>query len=145
MMNDDTPASPQGGARDPFGRVRSSDGSQERLKAISNLGNISKPVGIDLDNNAEDVARVEMLLDQTGDMDLKPSEGPTGYFGQGLLEAISRFQKRMGLPPTGMLRPGDQTHRALIHQMTEQNNMLDRSFEGEPPTRRNGIRGLSID
>jgi len=147
MFQDDTPPAARPGlqpaARDPFGRVRTSDGSQENLKSIADLANIKKPVGIDLDNNADDVARLEMLLDQTGDMDLKPSEGPTGYFGQRLLEAITRFQKRMGLPPTGMVRPGDQTHRALLAKTTEQIDTLDPAFEGEPAMGRPGPAGPS--
>ena len=130
MILDDTGTPPQQGERDPFGRVRASDGTQEQLKSIVDLANISRPVGIDQDNNSEDVARIEMLLDQTGDLDLKPSEGPTGHFGQRLLEAISRFQKRIGLPPTGIIKPGDQTHHALSIKTTERRETLDPSFGG---------------
>ena len=55
-----------------------------------------------------------MLLEKSGDMDLGPSEGPTGYVGQRLLDALAAFQRRNGLNETGMVRPGDATHRALI-------------------------------
>nr|BDD47279.1 hypothetical protein 3 [bacterium] len=142
MIHDDSPTEGMtksmtkgmNGRRDPFGRIASSDGSQERLKAIADLSNIVSTIGEDGENAPEDVARVEMMLEATGDMDLRPSEGPTGYFGQRLLEAISQFQKRMGLTPTGFVRPGDSTHRALVAKSADRNGRPDASFDGEPGT-----------
>lgn len=136
MIHDNAPVDPrdgpQGSPRNPFGRIADSDGSQEKLRAIRDLANIAKPVGIDLDNEPEDVARVEMLLDQTGDMDLKPSEGPTGYVGQRLIDAIVAFQKRNKLPPSGFIHPGDATHRALVQQTGERGGQPTPPIGGQP-------------
>ncbi|MEQ8667021.1 MAG: peptidoglycan-binding domain-containing protein [Rhodospirillales bacterium] len=115
--------------RDPFGRLSVGDADQDALRAITDLANLTGPVGRDAGNKPEDVARIEMLLENAGEMDLGPSEGPTGYVGQRLLDALTAFQRRKGLPETGVVRPGDATHRALAAHADETTSTPD---DGEP-------------
>jgi peptidoglycan hydrolase-like protein with peptidoglycan-binding domain len=57
--------------------------------------------------------KVERLLEGVGLLDTRPTEGPTGYYGTRLEEAIKGFQKQNGLSVDGWLAPGGETIRAL--------------------------------
>ncbi len=133
MIHDDSPA-PAG--RDPFGRLTADDGSRSRLSALGDLANLKDTVGRDAANDPDDVARVEMLLEHAGVFDLKPSEGPTGFVGERLLDAIVTFQKRAGMAPSGIIRPGDATHLSLrAHAPTRSNRpdpVTDSNPDGQP-------------
>jgi hypothetical protein len=62
-----------------------------------------------------DVLKVETLLANAGLHDLE--EGPTGYAGFGLDDAIRAFQKRRGLTVDGVLQPGGETIAALEREL----------------------------
>lgn len=107
---------------DPFGRLMAEDNSQDKLRNLVDIFSISSPVGPDSTNNAEDVARVEIMMDQLGELDLSHTDGPTGYYGERLKQAISAFQKKVGLPETGRIAPSDTTmtaaRQALSHDVS---------------------------
>lgn len=110
---------------DPLGRLRiDPDELAEQIRRawrngrhLDDFGEIlpalSGSVGRDGGNRREDVAKVETLLSETGDMDLRKTDGPTGYAGMRLENAILNFQKRNGLKPDGYVAPGGETIRAL--------------------------------
>ena len=77
-------------ARDPFGRVMP---KAEPDHVISNLGNpaaLDQPVGEQGRNDRRDVARVETMLGRTGALDLKKTDGPTGYWGERTRAAMAQ-------------------------------------------------------
>jgi len=75
---------------------------------ISNLGNpavLAQPVGEQGKNTRPDVARVETMLGHAGALDLKKTQGPTGYWGERTREATRAFQKQNGLKVDGDIGP----------------------------------------
>jgi hypothetical protein len=60
----------------------------------------------------DDVREIQELL--ASDPDLYPFGTPTGYFGPMTKEAVKRFQKKAGLPETGVV---DSETRKLMEEM----------------------------
>lgn len=104
----DTPAT-----TDPFGRMIPGDGSQDRFRDMNNVATLEAAVGPTDDNRPDDVAKTEILLDQIGFLDLRETEGPTGFYGERLRAAIIALQRQLGLTENGRIVPGDPTHMAL--------------------------------
>lgn len=75
---------------------------------------LSAPVGDGGHNDRLDVAKVESLLGAHGYLDLAKTEGPTGYAGVRLTDAVKRFQKDNDLKVDGRLNPGGETIGALV-------------------------------
>ncbi len=94
---------------DPFGRLMADDGSQDQFRGLSDVFEISSPVGPNEKNTPDDVARAEIIMDSLGELDLGQTDGPTGFFGERLRQAIMAFQKRAGLQQTGRLAASDTT------------------------------------
>jgi len=104
--------------KDPFGRIAPSDGSQERLSNLGDVNVLEAPVGPTDENRPDDVARVEFLLDQAGLLNLKETEGVTGFYGERLRQAINALQRQSGLAQNGRIVPDDPTHAALRNHPT---------------------------
>lgn len=64
-------------------------------------------------NRRGDVAKVEGLMGAAGPLDLWQTDGPTGYYGARLEDAVKRFQKSKGLKVDGHLNPGGETIGSL--------------------------------
>lgn len=103
--------------RDPFGRIVSDDGSQDRFRSMSDISSLEAPVGPTDENRPDDVAKAEIMLDHVDLLDLRETEGPTGYFGERLRQAILAFQKHIGQPQTGRILPYDATHTLLRNSL----------------------------
>ena len=67
------------------------------------------PVAPQGPNRRPDVAKIEALLGRTGDLDLSVTEGPTGYYGARLEEALQGYQGRNGLKVDGIANPAGET------------------------------------
>ncbi len=74
---------------------------------------LSAPVGLGGRNRPEDVLQMEAFLDQTGDLDLNESGGPTGYAGARLVNALATYQKRNDLLPDGLANPDGPTVKQM--------------------------------
>lgn len=70
-------------------------------------------VGRNRTNRRDDTIKVESLLANEGDPQLRAGIGPTGAWSPLLDAAIRRFQKRSGLKADGWLAPGGPTIEAL--------------------------------
>ncbi len=70
-------------------------------------------VGRSRPNRRDDTFKVESLLANEGDPELRAGIGPTGAWSPLLDAAIRRFQKRRGLKVDGWLSPGGPTIEAL--------------------------------
>jgi hypothetical protein len=70
-------------------------------------------------NRRPDVALVESLLAAGDAYDLTPGDGPTGYFGLGLEQAIRTLQRERGLRVDGLLEPEGETLTALRHEVEQ--------------------------
>ena len=81
---------------------------------------IKGPVGPFGPNRRADVGKVETFMSRSGDFDLKPTDGPTGYYGLRLEDSINSFQKANGLKPDGLLNPFGETIRTLAGKLTNQ-------------------------
>lgn len=115
---------------DPFGRI-AIDPDFERFRDDFDfgkpVGNIFRsrpfdlvaPVGRESENERFDVARIETLLAKAGFLDLKPTEGPTGYYGLALEDAIRKFQAAEDLKVDGLINPGGPTLSALAKQVSK--------------------------
>ena len=99
---------------DPFGRLMENDDSQDRYKALENITTLSAAVGPTAENKPEDVAKAEIMLDMLGELNLAETEGPTGYYGERLRQAIAAYQGKNNLPQTGVISPNDSTLSAIV-------------------------------
>ncbi|NEU36459.1 peptidoglycan-binding protein, partial [bacterium LRH843] len=63
--------------------------------------------------------RMEAFLDQTGDLDLDESGGPTGYAGARLVNALATYQKRNDLTPDGLANPDGPTVKQMARDERE--------------------------
>lgn len=105
--------SAQDKAKDPFGRMIPDDGSQDRFRDMPDITILEAAIGPKNDNRPEDVAKIEIMLDQVGLLDLQETDGPTGFYGERLRQAINILQRQSRLKETGKVAPGDRTHVAL--------------------------------
>ena len=88
----------------------------ERRFVPDDLFRIRKPVAPMAradENREDDIIKIETVLGHTGDLDPRPTGGPTGFYGVRQMEGIKRFQKRNGLTEDGIVKPGGPTIRAL--------------------------------
>jgi peptidoglycan hydrolase-like protein with peptidoglycan-binding domain len=115
---------------DPFGRLLGDDGSQDKFRGLSDVFNISSPVGVTEENLPDDVARVEIMMDHLGELDLRQTDGPTGFYGERLKQAVMAFQKKVGLPETGRLAPADSTMAAVKKMMKTESSSPDQPSGG---------------
>jgi len=83
-------------------------------------------VGADRPSRRDDVAKVEALLAEAGDLSFERTQGPTGYWGLTQDAALRRYQKRHGLVPDGALRPGGPT-------ITDMGERYGAMFAGQEP------------
>lgn len=74
---------------------------------------LESPVGPAGVNRRQDVIKVQSLLSETGHLDLERTNGPTGWYGADLRQAIEGFQRDHGLTPDGLLNPKGSTIRSL--------------------------------
>ena len=81
---------------------------------------IKGPVGPFGPNRRADVGKVETFLSRTGNHDLIPTDGPTGYYGTRLEDAINAFQNTNGLKVDGLLNPGGKTIKTLANKLKDQ-------------------------
>ena len=100
-------------APDPFGRLGEDDEPDTEIAEIKNPTALKAPVGDTGQNSRCDVAKTEQLLGQAGTLDLKKTDGPTGYWGTRTSHATKAFQKQNGLKVDGQINPGGETIRAL--------------------------------
>ena len=98
---------------DPFGRLGEDDEPDTEIAEIKNPTTLKAPVGDTGQNSRRDVAKTEQLLGQAGALDLKKTDGPTGYWGTRTSDATKTFQKQNGLKIDGQINPGGETIRAL--------------------------------
>jgi peptidoglycan hydrolase-like protein with peptidoglycan-binding domain len=104
-----------GKPRDPFGRLFEPE--PEESFDLAQPFSLSKSIGEGGNNSRADVAKIETLLGLAGAMDLKSTDGPTGFAGQRLLDGIRIFQKQNGLSVDGRLNPGGPTLKALSQSL----------------------------
>lgn len=74
---------------------------------------LGAPIGRDAPNRRVDLIKVETILGNTGDYDLRSTDGPTGFWSPLKDQAILGFQQRKGLKVDGLLNPGGPTITAM--------------------------------
>jgi len=114
--------------RDPFGRLPES--VKPETFDLSNLFDLTKPVGDGGRNQCPDVAKIETLLGKAGTLDLSKTGGPTGFAGQRLLDATKQFQKNHGLRPDDEDLEG--TPRADDHALQSRTAILGKAEDKVP-------------
>lgn len=100
-------------APDPFGRLGVDEEPDTEIADIKNPMRIKASVGDSGQNSRRDVAKTEQLLGDAGTLDLKKTDGPTGYWGMRTSDATKAFQKQNGLKVDGGINPTGETIRAL--------------------------------
>lgn len=99
---------------DGFGRIEIDDATPDvEIADIKNPTELSGSVGNSGKNNRRDVAKIEMLLHQAGALDLKQTDGPTGYWGIRTSEATKKVQADNGLMVDAEIKPDGPTIRKL--------------------------------
>lgn len=106
--------------RDPFGRIATLSVPEPEISGIRNPASLSAPVGTTGQNQRRDVAKVETLLGSAGELDLKKTDGPTGYWGFRTEDATKTFQKKHGLKVDGLVNPGGETVTKLAEIASNQ-------------------------
>lgn len=106
----------QQNTRDPFGRLPEIRKPDPEIDNISKLFRLSDSVGDTSPNNRRDVAKVETIMGQAGYLNLKQTDGPTGYYGQRLKQAIMNFQKDNGLKKDGLINQRGETMHKLVQK-----------------------------
>lgn len=99
-----------------------------RPRDIADLFRITGAVGPEAANARDDVIRAQILLGQTGDLDLDSLGGPTGWPGGELTRGLKRYQRRKGLTADGLMLPDGETINAL------QEDLYDRLARYKAPT-----------
>lgn len=97
-----------------FGSLGS--GEDEPDTEIANLKKpttLKAPVGDAGQNRRRDVAKTEQLLGEVGTLDLKKTDGPTGFWGTRTSDATKMFQKQNSLKVDGQINPDGETIRTL--------------------------------
>ncbi|MHA1597738.1 MAG: peptidoglycan-binding domain-containing protein [Alphaproteobacteria bacterium] len=97
------------------------------------LRNISGSVGRTGDNNKADVAGIEAALGSQGYLDLGKTDGPTGYFGTFMEEAVKKFQKANGLKVDGVITPGGETIGQLAQKAGQDGGTKPKHPDGKTP------------
>ena len=97
--------------RDPFGRLPET--RNEEPFDLSNIYNLNGRITGQGNSNHNDVAKIEVLLDQAGVFDISETQGPTGYYGLRLEQGLKKFQKQRGLQVDGKIDPNGETLQAL--------------------------------
>lgn len=97
-------------------------------RSFAGLFDIAGPVGPEAENARDDVIRTQILLGQTGDLDLDSLGGPTGWPGGELTRGLRRYQRRKGLTVDGLMLPDGETIAAL------QDDLHDRLAGVRAPT-----------
>ena len=85
-------------------------------------------VGAQFPSGRADVAKLEAILANSGDLSLERTQGLTGYWGLALDGALRRYQARNGLAVDGIVRPGGPT---ISHMRDSFGTLL---AGHEPPT-----------
>ena len=101
-------------------------------------------VGRGRPNEPGDVATVETLLRQTGDLDFRRDREPTGLFGVPLEEATRRFQRRNRLAADGIVNPEDETIKALERESFGREDAEERRREAACVQNRVRLDNLQI-
>jgi peptidoglycan hydrolase-like protein with peptidoglycan-binding domain len=91
-------------------------GSREYLDARK-LFKLTASIGERGANDRTDVGKLEALLYMAGVFDLDGSNGPTGYYGERLKQAVKAFQKARGLRVDGDVGPEGETIRTLAQHL----------------------------
>lgn len=104
-----------------------SDGGMDVLPSLSSsVGDFGR-------NDRKDVATVENMLGKTGDLDLKQTDGPTGYWGMRTSDATKAFQKKNKLKIDGQINPNGPTLQKLGEAMSVKFRQARTKGQLQPP------------
>jgi len=100
---------------DGFGRIQLDDDAPDtEIADITNPANLSSSVGVSGQNNRRDVAKVEIMLGQAGALDLKQTDGPTGYWGTRTADATKKVQADNSLKVDAEINPNGPTIQSAL-------------------------------
>jgi hypothetical protein len=80
-----------------------------RLRRRPGDDRLKKPVGRDAPNRPDDVARLQRALSETDDYTFTAPRERSGVMSANLETALTRYQRRTGLKPDGVVAPGGPT------------------------------------
>ncbi len=101
---------------------------------ISNPFSLKSSVGWNGSNDRTDVAKVEHLLGRTGDLNLKETDGLTGYYGARVEQAGKRHQKRNNLKQDGHFNPNGESIRSLRTQLAQNDDKPKEKEKTDKPS-----------
>jgi lysozyme len=87
--------------------------------APGDLFRLSGSVGELGDNTRPDVIKTQIMLGETGHLDLDSLGGPTGWPGSTLSRGLRNYQKDRGLTVDGIMLPDGETLRSLSGDLGE--------------------------
>ncbi len=92
---------------------RFASSTNPEIADIKKPATLSSSVGDRGTNKRRDVAKVEKMLGDAGTLDLKKTDGPTGYWGMRTSDATKAFQKKNNLKIDGQINPAGETVKKL--------------------------------
>jgi hypothetical protein len=99
----------------PDGPTPDADGKRRgtlevpRLRRRPGDNRLKQPVGRDAPNRPDDVARLQRALSETGDYTFTAPRERSGVMSANLDTAVTRYQRRIGLNPDGVVAPDGPT------------------------------------
>jgi hypothetical protein len=118
----------------PDGPTPDADGKRRgtlevpRLRRRPGDERLKQPVGRGAPNKPDDVTRLQRALSETGDYTFTAPRERSGIMSANLENALTRYQRRTGLEPGGVVAPGGPTIQRVNGEANAKNNL--------PPQRR---------
>jgi hypothetical protein len=115
-----------------------------RLRRRPGDERLKQPVGRDAPNRPDDVARLQRALSETGDYTFTAPRERSGVMSANLETALTRYQRRTGLKPDGVVAPDGPTIQR-VNAETEAVNGEEKPRLQLIPRRQRLISNISPD
>jgi peptidoglycan hydrolase-like protein with peptidoglycan-binding domain len=124
---------PDGPAPDAEGKRRGTL-QVPRLRRRPGDDRLKQPVGRDAPNRPDDVARLQRALSETGDYTFTAPRERSGVMNANLDTAVTRYQRRNGLKPDGVVTPDGPTIQQIAAEAeANKGGQLRETAESEKP------------
>jgi hypothetical protein len=112
-----------------------------RLRRRPGDERLKQPVGRDAPNRPDDVTRLQRALSETGDYTFTAPRERSGVMTPNLETAVTRYQRRTGLNPDGVVAPNGPTVQQIAAEA--ERGFSDTPVHAEPTPASDDLKGPS--